>query len=705
MNKNLIFYLSLTYFGSILLASFVNSNVNMTLAMLALVFLIASCLLLNTEVKIRFNVKHIVLILIFFSIGMFSYFVKNNFEFEKLLALDGQNITIEGVITSYPVNKDKSVMYDVKINKTSIRGVVQKFKAKIYFKDAMNISPYSKFKGKVKCFSPYLKVDTKLKRFYKSKGYAIWFSAYNADDFIWSENNSRLDEIKNSAFNLILHTRRYLKNNLTNCYKNNLGSVMVGMLLGDKSGIDYKVRRDFNLAGISHLLAVSGLHLTILIQAVYSILSSLRFGKKNSVILTVVFILFFVALTGFSPSALRAGIMNIVCLMGVLLNKRADAKNSLGLALIIMLAYNPFLALDLGLQLSFAATLSIIIFNNKIKYYIRKLMLRVKRYNKAKTMNYEDSFKTMTCSRVEKIVCDVTAISISVLILTVPITIIEFGRISILAPVTNVILTPVIPAVLVSIAITGLIGGVPYCSIPYKIFAAISSLGVHIIKGTASIIASLPYSCISVNKRYVHIWLVGSIILFLVNKYFLKNKNMKKYISCFSVIILMVGKISNDLFIMGNVNLQKVSEDTKNYIIADSRTAILVLLQDDEFLLPQVDDAIKNFGVPRLNTVVLGNEVVAENICKVVSVYKPDEVQLSKESFKLISSKKEKIFYKFKIASVDNKFYIEQNFLFGKKKTKISFLDSENVLITNKNGWLKSYCKLTEYNKKGDKNG
>ena len=170
MNKNLIFYLSLTYFGSILLASFVNSNVNIALAMLALVFLIAFCLLLNTEVKIRFNVKHIVLILIFFSIGMFSYFVKNNFEFEKLLALDGQNITIEGVITSYPVNKDKSVMYDVKINKTSIRGVVQKFKAKIYFKDAMNISPYSKFKGKVKCFSPYLKVDTKLKKFYKNKG-------------------------------------------------------------------------------------------------------------------------------------------------------------------------------------------------------------------------------------------------------------------------------------------------------------------------------------------------------------------------------------------------------------------------------------------------------------------------------------------------------------------------------------------------------
>ena len=43
-----------------------------------------------------------------------------------------------------------------------------------------------------------------------------------------------------------------------------------------------------------------------------------------------------------------------------------------------------------GLQLSFAATLSIIIFNNKIKYYIRKLMLRVKLYNKAKTMNYEN---------------------------------------------------------------------------------------------------------------------------------------------------------------------------------------------------------------------------------------------------------------------------------------------------------------------------
>ena len=245
----------------------------------------------------------------------------------------------------------------------------------------------------------------------------------------------------------------------------------------------------------------------------------------------------------------------------------------------------------------------------------------------------------------------------------------------------------------------------PYCSVPYKIFAAISSLGVHIIKGTAHLIASFPYSSISVNKRYVHIWLVGTLILFLVNKYFLKNKNMKKYIGFFSVIILMLGKISNDLFIVGNVNLQKVSDDTKNYIIADSKTAILVLLQDDEFLLPQVDDAIKNFGVHKLNTVVLGNEVTAKNICEIISVYQPDEIQLSKEAFKLMGNKTEKIFYKFKVYFVDNKFYVEQNSLFGKKKTEINFLDSENILITNKNGWLKSYCKLTEYNKKGDKNG
>lgn len=705
MNKNLIFYLSLTYFGAILLASFVNSNVNITLAILALVLLTVFCLCLKAEVKTKFNVKHIVLILMVFSIGMFSYFVKNNFEFEKLLALDGENITIEGVITSYPVNKDKSVMYDVKVNKTSVRGAVQKFEAKLYFKEAMNVLPYSKFKGNVKCFSPYLKVDPKLKRFYKSKGYAIWFSAYNADGFIWNENNSKFDEMKNSAFKLILDSRRYLKNNLTNCYKNNIGSVMVGMLLGDKSGIDYKVRREFNLAGISHLLAVSGLHLTILIQAVYSILSAFKLGKKNAVILTVVFILFFVALTGFSPSALRASIMNIVCLIGLLLNKQADAKNSLGLALIVMLAYNPFLALDLGLQLSFAATLSIIIFNNKIKSYIRNLILRVKHHSNTKITNREDGRKNVKFSRVETIICNVTSISVSALILTLPITIIEFGRVSVLAPVTNIILTPVIPVVLMLIAITGLIGGVPYCSVPYKIFAAISSLGVHIIKGTAHLIASFPYSSISVNKRYVHIWLVGTLILFLVNKYFLKNKNMKKYIGFFSVIILMIGKISNDLFIVGNVNLQKVSDDTKNYIIADSKTAILVLLQDDEFLLPQVDDAIKNFGVHKLNTVVLGNEVTAKNICEIISVYQPDEIQLSKEAFKLMGNKTEKIFYKFKVYFVDNKFYVEQNSLFGKKKTEINFLDSENILITNKNGWLKSYCKLTEYNKKGDKNG
>ena len=112
--------------------------------------------------------------------------------------------------------------------------------------------------------------------------------------------------------------------------------VMAGMAFGFKSGISTETTRMFRALGVSHLLAVSGLHTALLAQAMLALLRFLKTPRKAASLLTAGFVLLFVALTGFTPSAVRAGVMSMVMLLGLLFGREPDSLNSLGLALLVI---------------------------------------------------------------------------------------------------------------------------------------------------------------------------------------------------------------------------------------------------------------------------------------------------------------------------------------------------------------------------------
>ena len=661
MNR-LLFYIGLTLLISILLASFLNFNINIVLSLL----LIITLPFFQWIFKYKLNIKFLSIMFITVSVGFFSYSLKDNFEFNKLLALDDKNVIIEGVITSHPEYNDKSVIYNVKVDKISVKQIYKSFKTKLYLKDGAVLEPYSRVKAKVKCFSPYLKAPKKLKRYYKCKNQAISLFSYNDDDFEFIDKTIKTDIVPK----LVLDVKKYLKYNLTNCFKGDQGNIMVGMLLGDKSGIDYQIRRDFSLAGISHLLAVSGLHMTILIQTIYSVLRILKLRNKKIIIISIFFTVFFMAVTSFSPSAVRAGIMNIIYFLGLMLKRESDALSSLGLALIIILMVNPFSALDVGLHLSFAAALSIILFKQKV-------------YN-----NIYKQFVDLKNKKIDQFIGETFSVSLSALVLTTPITAIEFGRISILAPITNVILTPVIEPTIVLIAMTSLLGGIKYLDLIYKLFAVLSSIGVDIIKGIANIIANIPFSSVSVDKKYLYIWFISILILLFVNKYILKNQRMNRYIFMFCIIILLAGKLSNDVFMIGQVNAENVGDKNKNYIVSDSKVSILVLRENDKYLLPNIDDEMKKYGINHLNYVVLSENIEMDEIIKLISIYKPNKILLDDKTKSLLEKKLTNSKENLKLIKNEKSNFILQEKFFKDNKTFLKIINTDEIVITNKSGRL-----------------
>lgn len=143
-----------------------------------------------------------------------------------------------------------------------------------------------------------------------------------------------------------------------------------GMLLGDRSGIPPAIRDAYRDAGMLHLLAVSGLHVSTIAGA-FSLL--FRRNAALRVALTALFCAFYAALTAFSPSVLRASIMLVYALAGTPLQRRPDPVISISLAFVTVLLLNPTALFYTGFQLSFCAVYGLILLGNDLRRPIRWL--------------------------------------------------------------------------------------------------------------------------------------------------------------------------------------------------------------------------------------------------------------------------------------------------------------------------------------------
>lgn len=146
--------------------------------------------------------------------------------------------------------------------------------------------------------------------------------------------------------------------------------VAKGMLLGDKSDIGRTVRDAFENAGMLHLLAVSGLHVSTIAGA-FSLLFRRNATLRAAV--TALFCAFYAALTAFSPSVLRASVMLVYFLAGTPLQRRPDPLVSLSLAFLTILLLNPAALFYTGFQLSFGAVYGLLLLTDDLARPIRPI--------------------------------------------------------------------------------------------------------------------------------------------------------------------------------------------------------------------------------------------------------------------------------------------------------------------------------------------
>ncbi len=161
---------------------------------------------------------------------------------------------------------------------------------------------------------------------------------------------------------VILPIRKSVRRSVERNLSGAPAGLLKGLLLGEKRSVPEEVRETFTRSGVNHVLAVSGLHVGLVAASFFFGLRCLGLGRRGTGVMTVIGIVMYALVTGLRPSVLRASIMGSLVLLGSLSDRDGDGDglNAVGVAGLGLLAFRPRALFDVGFQLSFSATVSIL---------------------------------------------------------------------------------------------------------------------------------------------------------------------------------------------------------------------------------------------------------------------------------------------------------------------------------------------------------
>ncbi len=252
-------------------------------------------------------------------------------------------------------------------------------------------------------------------------------------------------------------------------------SLAVGILLGLQSSIPDDVYTTFSATGTSHILVISGWNITIIATALYSLASRLRLSKGTAFWAILGTIWIYVLFVGASPTVIRAAVMGSIVALAQCLDRRAHAWTTLFVACWAMTLLNPQTLWDLGFQLSALATASLFAFGKGTEVMLNHTFLR------AGWLDWAREALTAT---------------LAAQILALPLILYQFGNLSIIAPLANVALLPVVPYAMLFGGIA-LLGGMVSLSVGQWLALPAYAFLSWLTKG-ADLFANLPYAAVQI---------------------------------------------------------------------------------------------------------------------------------------------------------------------------------------------------------------
>lgn len=308
--------------------------------------------------------------------------------------------------------------------------------------------------------------------------------------------------------------RHWIESMLESAFPEDTVEFAKALFLGDATDLSYEVDTAFKASGIRHIIAVSGLHVSILFSAIYLIS-----GKRRGItaLLGIPVLLLFAAVTGFTPSVTRACVMQILMILAMLLDREYDSETALSFAALIMLVLNPLAVTSVSLQLSVGCMAGISLAAGRIREWI----LSDKCLGEAKGNGIKAKVKRSFAGSV--------SITLSSLILTAPLSAMYFGTISIVGVLTNLLTLWIVAFLFCGILAVCLVGlfWIPGA----QGIAWVVSWGIRYVIWMARMLSNIPVAVVYTKSLYIVLWLIFCYIIFAVFMV-MKKKRPAVLVSC-----------------------------------------------------------------------------------------------------------------------------------------------------------------------------
>ena len=549
-------------------------------------------------------------------------------------------------ITLYRININKKINIETItgqiINKKILEDEIEleikgKEKVIIKTKENYNIGDLVELKGKIEL--PNKNTIPNLfnyKNYLKSKNINITIKPTSIK--LLKQNKKIKYKIKENIINYIekYKTKEYLKT----------------FILGDNSNLEKNILTSYQTNGISHLFAVSGMHLSLFSNILLLILKKINKNETINYLIIIIFFIFFAFLTNYTPSILRALILYILTTLNKQLNLNIKTIYLLIIDLIILLLYNPFYIYNIGFIYSFIITASLIItpkIINKQKQYIKKILL------------------TSTIS----------------FITSIPISINNFHEINIISPITNLIFVPLISLIIFPLSLLTLL---------IKPLDNILLIATKILENLSLLIEKLKINIIlSHIPWYMIIIYYITIIIFIKG---LEQKQIKKLLPL--ILIIVIHTNIKNMSTITRITSLDVGQGDSTLIELNNKNILIDTggrpNSSTSLVLNKTIPYLKSLGIKKIHYAVLTHgdfDHMGEAI-NLVNNFKVEKVifncgpynDLEKELIKVLDKKKIKYYSCIKELNIDkNKLYFLQTKEYDNEN------DNSNVIITELDGY------------------
>lgn len=566
----------------------------------------------------------------FIGVAYGTFYTYTNYN--NILKYDGKTVEIVGYVQDYSyISYDQGIL--------TVKGIINGDATTqiSFFVPHEDYEYYEQIKIKGSVVKITDDVDFQSEQYYRPKG--VFLKGKSV------ESVERTGRCTNVAFREIKKYRDYLFSKINNIVGGEEGGFLGAMLCGDKSEMSYETKLKLYRVGIGHIFSVSGTHLVIISGFFGFLFKLLSLGKRASFLFMELVVWSFVVFSGLSPSVVRAAIMITVIMLSGQFNRKGDCLNSLGLCCILLTIRNPYIVRNTSFLLSVTGVFALGVVAPKVTSSIG-----VKGIG-------------------GKLVKSIAAMFV-LLFTAMPVTMLFFDEVSLVAPITNIVLLPVCTLALSVTVIVAVTGGVSFIAVPVLRFAGILIKAVLYVSDKLS---SFRYSYITLSSKELKI--IAACICFMIVLVIIALKSFRNKAVCsltaYSALILAF-----------NVTGIASKNEIHMVIIPDNSASQTVIYKGNQCVI--LDNGAKgehNKGVQRL--------VEKQGITEISAVAITEEMYFSSDNYQYnLYPIADRIFADFEDFECHELFFNDKIFVFENmeiSRVENGFsidIESENIIIS-----------------------